>query len=425
MTDETDDQPRPDRPGEPPGEEPTREAPRAEEGPPGPRPRKLFRSREDRVLGGVAGGLGRYFAVDPIVFRIGAVALALFGGAGVFLYLAVLLFVPVEGEEAPPRGRLATIAGAVVLGIAALALIPGAHFFLFGPGALLVLIAGGVAVYLLLRDREGGAARSDVLRVVRVIALAMALVLLAALLFVGSAWATAAGAGAVVAVVVLLLGAGLAVTAARGRPIRWLAVPALVIAVPSGIVAAADVDLTGGFGEREYRPASAAAVAPRYELAGGRMVIDLRNARLPAGPRPLNVDLEMGQAVLVVPKDVCVQTDARVGAGMVGVLGQHQGGFDVAVSDHPPAPPSAPRLDVNADLGMGALLVVNRPPPRGRPGRDFGPGEGGPGPDGFGPRGRRGPGGRHWRQPPLDAGASDACHPAPSTTAQLDPKEDR
>ena len=42
--------------------------------------RRLTRSRTDRVIGGVAGGMGRYFNVDPIFFRIGAVALAFVGG---------------------------------------------------------------------------------------------------------------------------------------------------------------------------------------------------------------------------------------------------------------------------------------------------------------------------------------------------------
>ena len=54
---------------------PTSETPSA---PPGPR--RFLRSRSDRVLGGVCGGLGEYFAVDPMLFRIGTVALAVVGG---------------------------------------------------------------------------------------------------------------------------------------------------------------------------------------------------------------------------------------------------------------------------------------------------------------------------------------------------------
>jgi len=44
--------------------------------------RRVRRSRNDRVFGGVCGGLGRNFGVDPVLLRIAAVALALSGGLG-------------------------------------------------------------------------------------------------------------------------------------------------------------------------------------------------------------------------------------------------------------------------------------------------------------------------------------------------------
>ena len=40
----------------------------------GPQPRRLTRSSSDRVIAGVAGGLGRYFDIDPIIFRIGSMS---------------------------------------------------------------------------------------------------------------------------------------------------------------------------------------------------------------------------------------------------------------------------------------------------------------------------------------------------------------
>ena len=63
--------------------------------------KRLTRSRSDRVIGGVCGGLGRYFNVDPLLFRIGAVALVFLGGAGLLLYLAALLLVPNEDQAEP------------------------------------------------------------------------------------------------------------------------------------------------------------------------------------------------------------------------------------------------------------------------------------------------------------------------------------
>src|SRR5215203_6437237 len=96
-------------------------------------PRRLTRSSSDKVLGGVAGGLGRYFDIDPIIFRIGFVVLALAGGAGVLGYLAAWVLVPPDpepGQEPVDRSRAATVVGAIVLGCAALALLgPGLFFF--------------------------------------------------------------------------------------------------------------------------------------------------------------------------------------------------------------------------------------------------------------------------------------------------------
>ncbi len=59
----------------------------------------LRRSYHDRVLGGVAGGLARYFGVDATMVRIGFVIATLVGGAGIPLYLAGLLLIPDEGSD--------------------------------------------------------------------------------------------------------------------------------------------------------------------------------------------------------------------------------------------------------------------------------------------------------------------------------------
>jgi phage shock protein C len=65
-------------------------------------PRRLTRSTSDRMLGGVAGGLGDYFSVDPVVVRIGFAVSTLFSGAGLLAYLAMLVFVP--ADDAAPSG---------------------------------------------------------------------------------------------------------------------------------------------------------------------------------------------------------------------------------------------------------------------------------------------------------------------------------
>lgn len=80
--------------------------------------RRLYRSTTDQVIGGVCGGLGDYFAVDPIWFRVGFVLLALGGGSGVLIYLLMWLIVrpQPEGYIPPAEGRR-SLSGAAVIGM--------------------------------------------------------------------------------------------------------------------------------------------------------------------------------------------------------------------------------------------------------------------------------------------------------------------
>jgi phage shock protein PspC (stress-responsive transcriptional regulator) len=63
--------------------------------------RTLTRSSTDRKVSGVAGGLGEYFGVDPVLFRIGFAVTTLAGGAGALAYLFLLAFV--EPDDAPDQ----------------------------------------------------------------------------------------------------------------------------------------------------------------------------------------------------------------------------------------------------------------------------------------------------------------------------------
>ena len=59
--------------------------------------KKLFRSRANRLIGGVCAGLGEYFGIDPTVVRVVFVLGALLGvGSFVVLYIILLLIVPEE-----------------------------------------------------------------------------------------------------------------------------------------------------------------------------------------------------------------------------------------------------------------------------------------------------------------------------------------
>jgi phage shock protein PspC (stress-responsive transcriptional regulator) len=59
----------------------------------------LRRPFQDRMLAGVATGIGRYLGVDPTIIRIAFVVLTLVGGGGIALYLAGLLLIPDEGSD--------------------------------------------------------------------------------------------------------------------------------------------------------------------------------------------------------------------------------------------------------------------------------------------------------------------------------------
>lgn len=55
---------------------------------------RLYRSRVNKVIGGVAGGLADYFDIDVVLVRVVFVLLALFGGSGGLIYIIMWIIVP-------------------------------------------------------------------------------------------------------------------------------------------------------------------------------------------------------------------------------------------------------------------------------------------------------------------------------------------
>ena len=64
--------------------------------------KKLYRSRTDRYIGGVASGLGEYFNIDPTLVRLLFGATLFAGGFGSILYIAMLIIVPESPFESTP-----------------------------------------------------------------------------------------------------------------------------------------------------------------------------------------------------------------------------------------------------------------------------------------------------------------------------------
>lgn len=309
---EGDDRHDPDRPVDP----PTEEAPTREQPPPaepdgldrGGGPRRLLRSRNDRVIAGVSGGLGHYFNIDPVIIRIGFAVSILFGGLGVIAYLAAILFVPSDdgAGAAAPTGRGQRVARVIGVGLLAIA-------GLFGFGALVT----------------------------------------------GAAFVTGLGYGLIVAAAIVAIGIALVALSSHGGA-KWLIVPALALSIGVGVAAAADLDLEGGVGEREYRPASASAIPEDgYQLGIGQLVVDLREIDWTTSRvLDLNVRVGAGEAVIAVPSNVCVAADAHAGAGDLRVAGQRADGFDVDLFSGE-GQVATPQLRLDANVDMGQIRVLN------------------------------------------------------------------
>ncbi len=62
--------------------------------------KKLYRSRTDRMIWGVCGGLGKYFSIDPVIIRIIFLLLLMPGGFGILAYIILALVVPLEESKA-------------------------------------------------------------------------------------------------------------------------------------------------------------------------------------------------------------------------------------------------------------------------------------------------------------------------------------
>jgi phage shock protein PspC (stress-responsive transcriptional regulator) len=265
--------------------------------------KRLTRSSDDRVIAGVAGGLGRYLGLDPVVIRITLVVLMFFGGAGVVAYGAAWLFVPSDND-------------------------PNAKF----------------------EGRD----------IARRTGIALGVLVATVIVSVGGAWGVALGGGTATAIVIIAAGLALVVGAVTGG-MRWLIIPALALALSAGAVAAADVDARGGVGERTYKPASSSDLRGEYKLGVGHLVIDLRNTHLTPGDHRVHLKLGVGGADVWVPDTVCVSSTAHVSAGATVIFGHETGGADHDLQDTQTAAAGTPHLIIDGDIGVGALRIQQGP----------------------------------------------------------------
>jgi phage shock protein PspC (stress-responsive transcriptional regulator) len=272
-----------------------------------PTVRRLERSASDKMLAGVCGGLGRYFELNPTVFRVGFVVLTLLGGAGVLVYLAAALVMPGEGRErslaeqvlAERKERPWPLVGLAIAGVALIVLLSRAAFRPeAGAGWILVLVVGLVVLWVSRSDRWGG-------RLLKVLA-ALVIATLAAI------------------------------------------VTALVLAFSWF-----NVSLGDGVGDHVYSPSTAAAISPSYRLGVGTLRIDLSAIRPGAKQLYVKAKVGVGELRVVVPRGVGVQVDARAKLGDVYVLSREDSGRNAVVKTG-----ARSGYVINATVGLGKVAVV-------------------------------------------------------------------
>ncbi len=69
--------------------------------------KKLYRSRTDRKIWGVCGGMAKYFDIDPVIVRVIAVVSIFVTGVSIIAYIVMAIVVPLESSEVTtPKGEM-------------------------------------------------------------------------------------------------------------------------------------------------------------------------------------------------------------------------------------------------------------------------------------------------------------------------------
>lgn len=335
--------------------------------------KELHRSRDDRLLAGVAGGLGRYFDIAPAFFRAGFAVLTLVGGAGILLYVAAALVIPNEGEKESiatealrrHRDRPWLLVGVALVGIAFVSLVAQADFWPNSGLAWALLLLGGLAIMIAQRRRDDGSVPADTASPAArprqpslfVPALGVLLAAAGALALVDAAgvdvrWDLALAAGAVAT------GVAVAAGAYFRRRTGGLLVVGLLLATLSVAVSAIDVELEGPVGERLYQPVASGDVDRTYEMSIGELTLDLTNTALNEGETEIDANVGVGELSVLVPDDVAVDVDASASAGEVRVFDRRDSGFDVRINEVNVPPGATKTIRIDAHVGFGDLRIV-------------------------------------------------------------------
>jgi phage shock protein PspC (stress-responsive transcriptional regulator) len=382
--------------------------------PPGPTPsaapRLLRRSDTNRVAAGVAGGLGEYFGVDPVLFRVLFAVGAFFGGAGILAYLIAWAAIPERGATHAPIDRL--IGGGRrsgvpvwVLTLLAVTVVWGLLFSWWAPWRLLpwmfVPLTLAVLVLAVALSRRPplpdgpqppgpmpDAPTRDALTSNVSMPATDAVdappppwvvearerrrrsgpVLAATFgaLVVGTGVIAIVDATSGVPIPVYfwtwgsILLAGLVVGAALRRPIWWAALLLIPSAIGAFVFAGTRASLHDGSGANYYTPRTAAQLQDTYHHAFGRTTLDLTQLPRPDAARTVHVRLAAGEVRLIVPASLPVNVHANVHMGDVRVDGREDSS-GMNLHTDPITTASAAPLSVDVQISAGDLTIDRSP----------------------------------------------------------------
>jgi phage shock protein PspC (stress-responsive transcriptional regulator) len=283
--------------------------------------KELRRSRSDRMIAGVCGGLGRYFDVNPVFYRIGFVVLTLLGGAGILIYGASLLVIPNEGDKDSIAGdvlrnhrqRPLALLGLGLVAAAGIAVISHMSFGIHNGAFWAFALVGGALILWSQRHAQPAVA-ADGTPVRRVRRAPMVVLSTLGLLVLGA-----------IAVVVT--------------------------------VATVYVHLGDGIGEHSYSPAGAAALHDRYRLGVGRLSLDLSQLPLRGHTTTVHARVGIGELDVTVPHDATVRVVSHIGWGDGDLLGRDENGHNVSSE----VGAATPQILIDARVGVGHIEVSRAP----------------------------------------------------------------
>jgi predicted membrane protein len=160
----------------------------------------------------------------------------------------------------------------------------------------------------------------------------------------------------------IIVGIGLVISTWYGR--AWSLIP-IGIVMLAGLSASAliDVPITGGVGQRNVEPTTVTTLQDEYHLGMGELRIDLTDVaefQRPSETTPLvhiHATVGLGHLLVVLPRDTNVTVHAHAGMGHLQLLDQSDGGIRVDKTEQFTSRPSAPRVDLDLEVGAGEVEV--------------------------------------------------------------------